>query len=107
MNGAEREGLRGGGCDLKYKNVLHCKSLSPCSSMNGGAAEDRSGAAIKKVSEERRTHTHRVREREKKNAHMVCGMFRMIFSPRCQSLKSERMCARSNIGADALPANVS
>lgn len=71
MNGgeAEREGLTGGGCDLKYKNVLHCKFLGPCS-MNGGAAEDRSGAAIKKVSEER-----------ERKAHMVCGAFRMIFSP--------------------------
>lgn len=52
----ERGGLRGGGCDLKEKNVLHCKSFSS-RSMNGGAAEDRSGAAIKKVSEERCTHT--------------------------------------------------
>lgn len=49
----------------------------------------------------RDAHTHS--ERDRKNAHMVCGMFRMIFSPRCQS---ERMCARSNTGADALPANV-
>lgn len=58
MNGgeAEREGLTGGGCDLKYKNVLHCKFLGPCS-MNGAAAEDRSGAAIKKVSEGREKRT--------------------------------------------------
>ena len=47
-------------------------------SMNGGAAEDRSAAAIKKVSEERRT------EKRREKAHMV---FRMIFSPQCTSMK--------------------
>lgn len=49
--------------------------------MNGGAAQDNAGAAIKKVNEDRHG------EGEREGAHMVCCVFRMTFIPQCRRLK--------------------
>ncbi len=50
--------------------MYHTVSPSPLSVLNGGAAVDKSAAAIKKVSEE----THPLTYIE--NAHLVCGLLR-------------------------------
>lgn len=97
----ERGGLRGSGCDLKEKNVLHCKSLSS-RSMNGGDAEDRSGAAIKKVSEERCTHTGK-RKKKKRTQFAVLSGWYLLRGAKVLKVKD---CVRLNSGAFALPENV-
>lgn len=69
--------------------------------MNGGAAEDTSGAAIKKSWGE---ETHREGKRKKLNAHMACGVFRKIFSPLSESLKvKENVSGHTLVETRALP----
>lgn len=84
----------------KTTNIYYTASLAPSSELNGGAAVDKSGAAIKKVSEERQTDRRAHTVKMRTWFAVYSGRF---FSPQC---KSERKCVSSNICADARPANV-
>lgn len=65
--------------------------------MNGGAAEDTSGAAIKKSWGE---ETHREGKRKKLNAHMAWCVQEDLQSAERKS-QSERKCVKAHIGGDA------
>lgn len=75
---AEREGLTGGGCDQKYKNVLHCKSRSSVSIEWWSC----SGQLVQQLRKLVRRHRETGGD-----AHMARGAFTKIFTPQRKSLK--------------------